>query len=363
MKNSFLFLLFILLNTPLFSQDLLEQKEIELNEKLLQLRAAKTDEEMNRLNLLFKSEMATFLKIQGVFKYQFKHLKSIAIVDSPDESLRIINWNIEYTDFSYSYCAFVLRWDSEKNVLRVTELIDNLDPYTAKPEGIIEPKNWYGALYYKILPFERNSKIEYLLMGWDGGTTGSNFKIVDVLTFNGNNLKLGSPVFKQNKTVRKRVVFEYADKSSISLRFDPKYKRIVFDHLSPESPGLVGVYSFYVPDMSYDSYSYEDEMWILKEDVIAINEEDKDKMQQIYIIGKDGNVEKKRTKNSWLSPNPDKNSSAIDHVARTPESEDVHEELQESKLPKEKRIKKKDDPNRLLITTGKYKPKKKKKND
>ena len=66
MKISFLLVLFILLNTTINSQDLLEQKEIELNEKLLQLRAAKTDEEMNRLNLLFKSEMATFLKIQGV---------------------------------------------------------------------------------------------------------------------------------------------------------------------------------------------------------------------------------------------------------------------------------------------------------
>lgn len=93
--------------------------------------------------------------------------------------------------------------------------------------------------------------------------------------------------------------------------------------------------------MSYDSYSYEDEMWILKEDVIAINEEDKDKMQQIYIIGKDGNVEKKRTKNSWLSPNLYKNSSAIDHVARTPESEENSEEIKEDKLPKQKRIKKK----------------------
>ena len=361
MKISFLLVLFILLNATINSQDLLEQNEIELNEKLLQLRAAKTDEEMNRLNLTFKSEMASFLKIEGVFTYQFKHMKSLAIIDSPDESLRIINWNIEYTDFSYSYCAFVLRWDSEKDIVRVTELIDNLDPFMAKPEGIIDAKNWYGALYYKILPFERNSRTEYLLMGWDGGTTVSNFKLLDVLTFNGSNLKLGSPVFKENKTIKKRIAFEYADKSSMSLRFDEKYKRIVFDHLSPEAPGLAGVYSFYVPDMSYDSYSYDDEMWILKEDVIAINDEDKDKMQQIYIIGKNGSVEKKRTKNSWLSPNPEQNSSAIEHVARTPESEDDHKETQESKLPKEKRIKKKDDPNRLLITTGNYKPRKKKK--
>jgi hypothetical protein len=71
MKISFLLVLFIILNATINSQDLLEQKEIELNEKLLQLRAAKTDEEMNRLNLTFKSEMASFLKIEGVFKYQF----------------------------------------------------------------------------------------------------------------------------------------------------------------------------------------------------------------------------------------------------------------------------------------------------
>jgi hypothetical protein len=111
--------------------------------------------------------------------------------------------------------------------------------------------------------------------------------------------------------------------------------------------------------MSYDSYSYDDEMWILKEDVIAINEEDKDKMQQIYIIGKDGKAEKKQIKNTWLNPNTEINSSAINHVARTPESEEIEEEIEEDKLPKQKRIKKKDDPNRMPITMGKYKRKKK----
>ncbi|NDC92278.1 MAG: hypothetical protein EB087_01015 [Flavobacteriales bacterium] len=39
MKISFLLVLIILLNSTINSQDLLEQKEIELNEKLLQLRA------------------------------------------------------------------------------------------------------------------------------------------------------------------------------------------------------------------------------------------------------------------------------------------------------------------------------------
>lgn len=362
MKIFFLLFTFLALNSRLYSQDLLEQKEIELNEKLLQLRTATTDEEMDRLNLLFKADMASFLKTDGIFKYVFKHLKTVAILDSPDESLRIINWNIEYTDFSYSYCAFVLSWDSKKKVTLVTELIDNLDPYTAKPEGIIDAKNWYGALYYKILPFKRNSKTEYLLMGWDGGTTMSNFKLIDVLTYNGNTLKLGSPVFKQKKSVINRVVFEYAEKAKISLRFEKKYNRIVFDHLSPEAQGLEGVYSFYVPDMSYDSYYYDDEMWILKEDVIAINDEEQDNTGQVYIIGKDGNVKKKQYKKKWLNPNNDKNLTDIQHVARTPESEEIKVEVKKD-FPKQKRVKKKDDPNKMLITTGKSKSRKKKKNN
>ena len=360
MKLFFLLLLFLALNSPLNSQDFLEQKEIELNEKLLQLRSAKTDEEMDQLNLLFKADMASFLKTDGIFKYAFKHFKTIAILDSPDESLRIINWNIEYTDFSYSYCAFVLRWDSEKKVALVTELIDNLDPYTAKPEGIIDAKNWYGALYYKILPFKRNSKTEYILMGWDGGTTMSNFKLLDVLTFNASTLKLGSPVFKQKQSVLNRVVFEYSENAKISLRFEEKYYRIVFDHLSPEAEGLEGVYSYYVPDMSYDCYYYDDEVWILKEDVIAINDE-QDKTGQVYVIGKDGKFKKKLYKKKWLNPNNKKNSSDIQHVARTPESEEIQKK-EKKDLPKQKHLKKKYDPNSLLITTGKYKPRKKKKN-
>ena len=357
MKISFLLVIFIILNATINSQDLLEQKEIELNEKLLQLRSAKTDEEIERLNLLFKAEMATFLKLDGIFTYPFKHLKTVAILDSPDESIRIINWNIEYTDFSYSYCAFVLSWDSKKKVAVVTELIDNLDPYSAKPDGIIDAKNWYGALYYKILPFIRNSKIE-----WDGGTTMSNFKLIDVLTFNGSNLKLGSPVFKQKKSVVNRVVFEYSEKAKISLRYEDKYKRIVFDHLSPEAQGLEGVYSFYVPDMSYDCYYYDNEMWILKEDVIAINDEEQDKTGQIYIIGKDGNVKKKTFKKKWLSPNDEKNSSEMQHIAKTPESEEILKQDKQD-VPKQKRVKKNKDSDPLSITTGKSKSRKKKKNN
>ena len=360
-----IFFAFLLLVIQVGAQINLEEKELILNNTLLNLRAAKTDEEINDLNRAFKKEMESFLKLEGVFSYKFKHLKTVAILDSPDEKIRIINWNLEYSDLSYAYCAYVLRWDEDKETVKMNELVDNLDPYSPKPDGVIDSKNWYGCLYYKIVPFERNNKTEYLLLGWDGGTSGSNFKMIDVLVCNGNSVKLGSPVFKNKNKVAKRVVFEFSDKSVMALKFEDKRRRIVFDHLSPESQSLAGIASYYVPDMSYDSYDYYDEMWLLHEDVIAVNSEDKNEKKEYYAVNeKTGKVEKQKLNDSWIDPSNDNGISENKHVARTPESEEARlaAEKEEIMTPKMKKISRRDrrNPTGLSVTTGKYKSKKRK---
>lgn len=362
-----LFILNLLFICSLFGQSDLEEKEISLNRSLLNLRAARTDSDIEKQNKIFKKELESFLKLEGAFKYEFKHLKTVAILDSPDKMLRIVNWNLEFSDLSYSYCAFVMHWDEDKEIVKLTELVDNLDPYSPKPQGVLDPKNWYGCLYYKIVPFERNNKTEYLLLGWDGGTTGSNFKFIDVLVFNGNNTKLGSPVFKGKSNIAKRIVFEFSDKSVMTLKFEDKRNRIVFDHLSPESQSLAGIASYYVPDMSYDSYDYVDELWVLNEDVIALNNEDKDNNKSFYAVNeKSGKLEKHKMNNSWIDPTDENNSSQTPHVARTPESEAARQAMENESLlmPKIKKKKHRDrrSPSGLSVTTGKYKSKKGKRN-
>ena len=345
-----------------FSQVDLAERELLLNTKLEALRAAKNDDDIETLNLDFKNEMLSFLKLEGAFTYPISKLKTIALLDSPDKLVRIINWNLEYSDMSYSYCGFVMRWDEDKEELKITELIDKVDPYTAKPTGVIDAKNWYGALYYKIIPIEYNGKIEYTLLGWDGGTTGSNFKIIDVLTFSGNNVKFGSPIFIKKKEVLKRVVFEYSDKSSMSLKYEDKYGRIVFDHLSPESPTLAGVYSFYVPDFSYDAFLWENESWVLNEDVITLNDEEVNKNQTNYVVNeKTGEIKKKKGKDGWINPADPNRKNDIGHVARVPEINPINEDNTDK--PKKKHLRRdRRDPNNLSVTTGKYKKKKRRKN-
>ena len=361
--KKYLFISFLLSAVNLgFSQVDLAERELLLNTKLEALRAAKNDDDIETLNLDFKNEMLSFLKLEGAFTYPISKLKTIALLDSPDKLVRIINWNLEYSDMSYSYCGFVMRWDEDKEELKITELIDKVDPYTAKPTGVIDAKNWYGALYYKIIPIEYNGKIEYTLLGWDGGTTGSNFKIIDVLTFSGNNVKFGSPVFINKKEVLKRVVFEYSDKSSMSLKYEDKYGRIVFDHLSPESPTLAGVYSFYVPDFSYDAFLWENESWVLNEDVITLNDEEVNKNQTNYVVNeKTGEIKKKKGKDGWINPADPNRKNDIGHVARVPEINPINEDNTDK--PKKKHLRRdRRDPNNLSVTTGKYKKKKRRKN-
>ena len=151
-------LLFILHGAFVSAQSQLEIQELELNTTLLSFRNAVTREEMDTENQNFKKHMYEFLQKEGVFNYTFKHLESVAILDSPDRKIRIVNWNIEYPDMSYAYSGFIMI--NENKSIRLITLNDMHDAYAEKPIGTVDFSDWYGALYYKIIPFENGNKTE-----------------------------------------------------------------------------------------------------------------------------------------------------------------------------------------------------------
>jgi hypothetical protein len=334
----------------------LAELELKLKDRLSQLRNAKSNTEINKLNSQFTKEMGEFLKKEGAYEFEFTQLSTVADLKSEDGLVRIVHWNLEYSDFSYSYAGFILHRDPENESTAMFSLIDVTDPYTLIPEQVIDSKNWYGALYYKIIPVEYNNEFQYVLFGWDGATTSSNFKLIDVLVFKGNTAKFGSPLFVNKNKVLKRVVFEFADKSIMSLKMDQKRNRIVFDHLSPETPALTGLYSYYVPDFSYDAYVWEEDRFILNEDVIAINDAE-DKESTIYVMDpKTGKVKKETYKLKWINPEDKQHDGDISHVARTPETEnpsEITDQNNEVTVPKKKWWDRRN-PDNLSVTTGKY---------
>jgi hypothetical protein len=317
--------------------------EAKLEVLLTSLRSSKSDEEKQVFNDSLKLYFYKVLRLPQAFAYPFAKLKSVGCIDSPDKQVRIINWNVELEEQRQLYTCFVLKFDPKKKQHKVTQLIDNSEVVGNKPDGVLDAKNWYGALYYKVIPFTKLSKPMYLLLGWDGNNSMSTIKMIDVLSFSNDQPKLGHPIFKIKEATQKRIFFEHSKKVVMSLKYEEKYKRIVFDHLSPETPALEGFYSFYVPDFSYDAFVEQGTKWTLYEDVIAVNGPDDGKTYILVKNERTGKVEKKQIKRKWQSPE-DRNApvSGIEHEAITPEMDiknpvAIERELEKKSAKKDKR--------------------------
>lgn len=319
------------------TQDALEAAERKLVQKLEALREVNDPQKLTERNNAFKKELEKVFLMEGFFDYPFALLHSMGSIKSTDGMVRLFNWNMEDNEGNHTFGCYVAHYN--KNKLIVTELTDNSIMLPPKPQDKLDHQNWYGALYYQIIPVKKGSKTLYTLIGWDGSTSFSDIKVIDALYFTGSSLHFGYPIFQNEEGKQNRIFFEYKDQTVMSLRYDESRKMIVYDHLSPESPSLKGVYAYYVPDMSYDAFNWDGKYWQHKSDVVAVN--DTDRRKRTVIRNADGKVVK-TIDNEWIDPT--NGDSPIDngkHVAVTPEDEDKAEKkTAEAKMEKSKNNKK-----------------------
>ena len=98
---------------------------------------------------------------------------------------RIYNWNLPIANGSNLYFCFLqIPEKSSKNTFRIIELRD-LSDSIPDPEhsALIRPSNWYGALYYKIIPERSGTGMIYTLLGWEGTSLSEMQKIIEILSF------------------------------------------------------------------------------------------------------------------------------------------------------------------------------------
>ncbi|MFZ9029008.1 MAG: hypothetical protein ACO2Z9_08330 [Crocinitomicaceae bacterium] len=311
----------ILISTTVFAQDsTLAEYEQALSVTLKKLRMAESNVEKEKLNSDFKTTLEKALAKEEALSYPFSQLSSVGIIDSPDKKMRIINWNVEQEDFSHKYYCFVI-WKGEKGKEHhYQELMDISFGMAMQPTETISADQWYGALYYKIIPVTRRNKTLYTVLGWDHFTEMSSAKLIDVIYFVGNDVKLGMPIFKAGSDIKRRMFFEHSEKTSMYLNYEADRERIMMDHLSPESPSMANFREFYVPDLSYDAMEFDGKRWNLIEDVIGVNPGNGKEKQVVYTKNEDGKIEAKEIKSDWQDPsNPDAPAGGNIHVAVPPD--------------------------------------------
>jgi hypothetical protein len=211
------------------------------------------------------------LKNENSFTYQFDSLKFVGVILSPDEKLRIITWNLPYNDRTYQYFGFV-QYKKTKKSYEFYELFDKSEQIKKPEQAILNTKNWYGALYYKIIVNKSNGTEYYTLLGADLNNLFTKKKIVDILYFDKNGFPVfGKKVFKNKTTPISRVIFEFSAQTNMTLTYDDEKEMIIYDHLSPSRPSLEGQFEFYGPDFSYDGLKFERGIWNAYSDIDVRN--------------------------------------------------------------------------------------------
>jgi hypothetical protein len=286
-----------------------------LGEKIL---GSSSDFSRFEANEKFKGLLIFMLSHDGAYDLDFTVVKNLSALTAPDKKFRIFTWVVPRTDMSYECFGLVYSWNERKKAWVTYELEDVKNDITNPEKKVFRKNEWWGALYYELIPVKSNGSRYYTLLGWDGSTALSNRKVIEVLSFNPlGQPSFGASLFSGYGKQQKRIIFEYADFTQMVLRYEKqayviekkkkntkknqpkpdnrnavnsdgfkaqqnqddnvKRKRkpadmIVFDHLIPMNSSLNGQYQYYVPEVNIvDGFIFKDGKWLFKPDIDARN--------------------------------------------------------------------------------------------
>ena len=277
--KSWLYILCLILNHNLISaqidSSLLKSRSdidsslmvFRLHEDTLEVLAdgiiKETQEERLAYCELFIKHLVKTLKLKNSFDYEFKYFENISVVPSGDDQFRIFTWQLEIEEGEYRYYGAI---QMIYTILRLHPLIDRSFNISDPRQATVSNDEWYGVVYYKIIPFFYQDRSHYLLFGYDMHDFKNRKKILDVLYFDdGGNPFLGAPVFRFKDRTDSRFLLDFAGSAQVRLNFDDKLGMIVYDHMVLKE----GSENTYVPDGSYQGFKYIDQTWVHTEKIFG----------------------------------------------------------------------------------------------
>ncbi len=302
-KSIFVILGLVFLSIPVFAQSETDSL-ISWSSKFLDKQY--NDETKLVNNELFIDELTSLLENKKSFDRSFPELNSVSVQTSHDKSFRVFTWFV-ITKSGYKTFGLMQTINPKIKNAVVTRLSDQGEDLRSAQFKTLNAKNWFGALYYDMIPFKIKGKKYHLLLGFNPGNGLSHKKVVDVVQImNNGQPRFGAAVFEKDKKTASRIVLEYDARAKISLRYIDGVQMIVFDHLSPSRPEFVDQYEHYVPDLSYDAFELTKTGWKYLPDVKPLNPDENAGSEGVRLVIPGVNDEETlKNKMSGGSGNPD----------------------------------------------------------
>ena len=273
MARAFTILIFLIFTVAIQAQETeylaLVKSESRLQEMFNELYSDTLSEVEPLLDSIV-SMLRVSLSEPGSMEFPWKGLNRIGVVNSEDGKLRVFTWHVMDDRDHYRYLGFI-QVGLKKGKVGLYELRDNNKAQRGVMKLNQSTEEWYGKLYYQILTHRHKRKTYYTLLGMDFNDARSTIKSVEVIVLQRNQPRFENEMFFNGRDKVDRLVLEYTDEVTISVRFDPDLKMITYDHLVPRHPIYQNNYEFYVPDGSYDGLEFSDGLWNYYKDIDARN--------------------------------------------------------------------------------------------
>jgi hypothetical protein len=224
-------------------------------------------ESIFQLSEKIQKRLSLMMSQPELFFNDFSGFSGLSTLLLPKEGLKIVTWNIEERDGDHHFYGKIAINKGEGQI-NVFQLRDNFRDISQPEYASLQFPDWYGAVYYHVIPIHYKKDIYYTLLGYNGKDAFSKLRVIDVLYFNEKGYpNFGASVFNINGRLKKRLLFEYNNNAGMMLKYDEREKKIVMDHLSPMDAEYAGDRSYYVPDLTYDALEYRKGRWVLIQDI------------------------------------------------------------------------------------------------
>jgi len=228
-----------------------------------------SEPERLKANFAFVKTLVSALRTPGSYHFPFDSLSMVSILRAPDDRFRVFSWHVPLNDGSYLYYG-TIQLNTPDGSLKMFPLLDKTYEIKSPETAVTTPSDWYGAQYYRIVPLGK----DYLLLGWKGHTARVTQKVIEVLRFEGSDLKLGKEVFDSDSTRgHTRIIYRLSQNARMYLDYDRAGDRIVMDHLAPPDERDSGLYEYYGPDLTYDTWQLKGTRAVLVRDIPLANSE------------------------------------------------------------------------------------------
>ena len=172
------------------------------------LVSSRNDAEKLGINDSIRILIGSYAVSDTAITHKFDGLRYLGQIISPDKKVKIINWNLILENHKSRYYCYIIHKPSRKEAGRVYTLEAEYRETPAECDRIYHDSNWYGSLYYDIMPVKKSGVENWLY--WIDLNNQLLQESYCVISFDKEGSFTWSEIVCFRDVVKYREVFEYS---------------------------------------------------------------------------------------------------------------------------------------------------------